>query len=145
MEELHGIRQEIGRLQAAHSALLRALMSSEPFIQGSVVRRFSLCGKPGCRCQRGEKHGPFWYLSRSEHGHTRMRYLGKEKAQPTVERVQVYQRWWRLRQRLRKVEGALGGALERLERLLAEAGEGGAVVCRTASGTRIMTKRGTPS
>lgn len=145
MDEILKTRQEIGRLQAAHSALLRALMTSEPFIQGSVVRRFSVCGKAGCRCQRGEKHGPFWYLSRSEDGHTRMRYLGKEKAEATVARVRIFQRWRQLRRRLQKVEDALDEAWERLEEQLAAAGEGGAKVWRTASGTRIQIRPETHS
>ncbi len=140
MEELHKVRQEIARLRATHTDLLQALMQSEPFVQGSAVRRFSVCGKPGCRCQRGEKHGPFWYLSRNENGRTRMRYLEKEKAAVTVARVQVYQRWRQLRQRLRQVERAIQAALDELGRVLGEAGEGGAVGCRTGSGMRILSR-----
>jgi len=27
-----------------------------------LVRERVRCGKPGCRCARGSKHGPYWYL-----------------------------------------------------------------------------------
>jgi Family of unknown function (DUF6788) len=27
------------------------------------MERFLTCGKPDCRCARGERHGPVWYLS----------------------------------------------------------------------------------
>ncbi len=145
MEGLHKVRQEIARLRATHTDLLQALMQSEPFIQGSAVRRFSVCGKPGCRCQRGEKHGPFWYLSRSENGHNRLWYLEKEKAEVTVARVQVYRRWRQLRQRLRQVERAIQAALDQLGKVLGETGEGGAVVCRTGSGERIVSRHGAHS
>jgi hypothetical protein len=32
-------------------------------LRGSLTERFLTCGKPGCRCARGERHGPVWYLS----------------------------------------------------------------------------------
>jgi hypothetical protein len=28
-----------------------------------LTERFLTCGKPDCRCARGERHGPIWYLS----------------------------------------------------------------------------------
>jgi hypothetical protein len=27
------------------------------------MERYLTCGKPDCRCARGERHGPVWYLS----------------------------------------------------------------------------------
>jgi len=27
------------------------------------MERYLTCGKPGCKCARGERHGPVWYLS----------------------------------------------------------------------------------
>lgn len=27
------------------------------------MERFVTCGNPSCRCARGERHGPSWYLS----------------------------------------------------------------------------------
>ena len=32
-------------------------------LRGSLTERFLTCGKPDCRCARGERHGPVWYLS----------------------------------------------------------------------------------
>jgi hypothetical protein len=145
MEGWHEIRQELSRLRATHTALLDGLLNAGPFISGSVVRRFSVCGKAGCRCQRGEKHGPFWYLSRSEGGRNRLRYLRKADAEQVVSQVAEYRRWWRLRQRLRRAEQAMSATLDRLGAMLGAAGEGGAVSCRTLCGGRIRIKPGKPS
>ncbi len=31
-------------------------------VNGATYRqRFNTCNKPGCKCLRGEKHGPYWY------------------------------------------------------------------------------------
>jgi len=35
------------------------------------------CGKKGCRCARGELHGPYWYAYWTEGGKTRSEYVGK--------------------------------------------------------------------
>jgi hypothetical protein len=32
-------------------------------LRGSLVRRFVRCGKSGCRCHKGQGHGPFVYLT----------------------------------------------------------------------------------
>ena len=37
-------------------------------LQGSLVVLYRKCGKKGCRCERGEKHGPAYYLSYKEGG-----------------------------------------------------------------------------
>jgi hypothetical protein len=33
-------------------------------IHASFLERFLKCGRPNCHCRDGEKHGPFFYLSR---------------------------------------------------------------------------------
>ncbi len=37
------------------------------------------CGKPGCRCTRGERHGPYWYVRWREDGRQRRRYVKPEE------------------------------------------------------------------
>ena len=32
-------------------------------LRGSLMERFVTCGNPSCKCARGERHGPSWYLS----------------------------------------------------------------------------------
>lgn len=137
MDDWHRARQEVNRAMVAYQALVEALLEAEPLIRGSVVRRLSVCGKPGCRCARGEKHGPFWYLCRSEGGRNRMVYLGRDKAEPVLVRVAEYRRWRKLRQRLRKAWQAMEAALDRLEEVLATAGEGGAQAWRAFCGEQM--------
>src|SRR5712692_7963334 len=45
-------------------ALLRRLQALAPqLIFGTLSETYRTCGRPGCRCQRGEKHGPHLYVS----------------------------------------------------------------------------------
>ena len=36
------------------------------------------CGKAGCKCTKGQGHGPYWYEYWSQAGKTRSRYIGKK-------------------------------------------------------------------
>jgi hypothetical protein len=44
--------------------LLQSLKLPPDLLHGSFVERLLKCGRPNCHCRQGEKHGPFFYLSR---------------------------------------------------------------------------------
>lgn len=43
--------------------LLGSLKIPPDLLRASFVERFTTCGKPNCCCARGQRHGPFYYLS----------------------------------------------------------------------------------
>jgi hypothetical protein len=53
------------RQRKAH--LLRTLTFPADAIHASFLERFLKCGRSNCRCREGEKHGPFFYLTRKIH------------------------------------------------------------------------------
>lgn len=50
-------------LRARRARLVRSLPDLSGFVAGSLVEQHRKCGKEGCRCTRGESHGPYVYLS----------------------------------------------------------------------------------
>ncbi len=54
---------------------LRRLLHDHPVIAGSLVEQYVTCGKPACRCARGDKHGPLSYLYWKEQGRSRSLYV----------------------------------------------------------------------
>jgi hypothetical protein len=48
---------------------------------GAVTDRLEYvrCGKPGCRCERGQLHGPYWYRYQRVGGRLKSTYLGKTR------------------------------------------------------------------
>jgi hypothetical protein len=50
-------------LRQRRQRLLHQLQLPPNLIRASIVERFNTCGKPNCACARGEKHGPFYYLT----------------------------------------------------------------------------------
>lgn len=57
---------------------LETIRTMGPVLRGSLIERLTQCGKPGCKCMRGEKHGPSKYLTVSHAGgKTRQVYVSK--------------------------------------------------------------------
>ena len=50
-------------LRKRRQGLSRLLPPLEEVLRGSLMERYLTCGNPGCKCARGERHGPVWYLS----------------------------------------------------------------------------------
>jgi hypothetical protein len=51
-------------------ALLAELAGLGPICQGTLSRRFMVCGKPSCRCVVGKGHGPYFEWTRKVLGKT---------------------------------------------------------------------------
>jgi hypothetical protein len=66
------------RQRKAH--LLHALKLPPDLIHASFLERYLKCGRPNCHCQQGEKHGPFFYLSRCLANRQMRTFLLKEPA-----------------------------------------------------------------
>jgi hypothetical protein len=74
------------RLATRRRQLLDRLAALGPVLRASLLERYTQCGKPGCKCMRGEKHGPAYYLTVSyAKGKTRQVYVPKDLL-PVVER-----------------------------------------------------------
>lgn len=66
----------VRQLRARRVRLARSLPDVEGLISGSVVEQGRRCGKEGCRCTRGELHGPYTYvLLPRDGGRTRTVYV----------------------------------------------------------------------
>ncbi len=53
----------VRQLRARRRRLARELPDLEELLRGSLLSQQRRCGKAGCRCARGELHGPYVYLS----------------------------------------------------------------------------------
>lgn len=53
----------VRQLKTRRRRLARGMPDLEAVLQGSLVAQRRRCGKQGCRCTRGELHGPYVYLS----------------------------------------------------------------------------------
>jgi hypothetical protein len=73
----------------ARSRLVQLLSQPRGILRGSLLVRRRVCGKPGCKCARGQKHESL-YLVITDKGRTRQLYVPKD-FEPLVRRwVQDY-------------------------------------------------------
>jgi len=94
----HFICYNTHKMKGANSHLLRPTLTQQlrsslrslPVLAGSLVKQFVVCGKPGCRCQRGQKHGPFNYLYWKEQGRSRSLYVPRGRVAEMRRQIQNY-------------------------------------------------------
>ena len=61
-------------------------------VAGAIIERYTVCGKVGCRCLSGQRHGPYPALSRPN---GLVVYLNRKllaRITPLVKRYQAFQR-----------------------------------------------------
>ena len=46
-----------------NSLLTKSLPPLHEIIRGTLLLRYMTCGNKNCKCHRGEKHGPYYYLT----------------------------------------------------------------------------------
>jgi len=72
--------------------LARQIPRSPKVIKGSLVELKRTCGKPNCRCQKGEKHISL-YLSQSKKGKTKMTYIPRKSEKKVREYVKRHKKY----------------------------------------------------
>jgi len=107
-------RQLLDRLASELSEILRAFCNHEPLVRGRFLTLRRRCGKPRCRCNRGELHETrvlFEQTSGRRRVHKETRELRRHIRKPLGE----WKRLRRLRMRLRKLHRELLEACDRLK------------------------------
>ena len=67
------------RLALRRQKLFQQLCGLGPILRASLIQRFTQSGRTGCKCMRGDKHGPAYYLTVSyAKGRTRQVYVPKD-------------------------------------------------------------------
>jgi Family of unknown function (DUF6788) len=76
------------QLRARRRRALSRLPDLQGYLAGSLVEQSRRCGKEGCRCTRGELHGPYVYLSvRRAAGRGSLVYVPEALAQLVRQKV----------------------------------------------------------
>ncbi len=73
---------------------LTQLFHQSPFLIGSLVSMPRVCGKPGCKCTRGELH-PGMYLALRIGGERKMIHVPQPLESKVRQWVGTYQEIWR--------------------------------------------------
>ena len=84
------------KAEARRRTLIRNLPDLSEILRASLITRHTSCGKHGCKCMSGEKHGPSYALSVTiAPGKTRQLYVRQEDLEAVRAQVENYDRLWR--------------------------------------------------
>jgi hypothetical protein len=86
-EDLQGLSER--QLRARRRRLAAAVERLELTLPGALVRQGRRCSSSGCRCQRGELHGPYLYLALYTGGRSRTLYVPAALEPAVAEHVGV--------------------------------------------------------
>jgi hypothetical protein len=102
-------RKSTRALRQRRDWLLRSLKVPPDLLRASFVERFTTCGKPNCCCARGQKHGPFYYLTAGlKAGQVRKFLLSSQEQQALARHgVAAYQSFWEELEELSQINGEL--------------------------------------
>ena len=122
MTRTAALRKRVQAYLAEQRELVRTLLKLRAQLQGSVFARYGECGKEGCACQTGEKHGPYYVLSSRSAGKGTFVYLDGERVNEVKDLVQHSRAFRQGLSRLRKVNQELVVALRSYPKLTARTG-----------------------
>src|SRR5512134_1653837 len=97
------IRSRVRARLQEQRALVEDLLQRREQLAGSLFVRFGVCGKEGCACRTGQKHGPYYVLSTRSGGRGGFAYLEPSQMAEARELVKAYRDYRAGMQRLRKV------------------------------------------
>jgi Family of unknown function (DUF6788) len=82
----------VRQLRARRRRLAGGLSDLEGTLRGVLLSKGRRCSSEGCRCRRGELHGPYTYLAIYTDGRSRTIYVPSGVQAAAAEHVEVTQR-----------------------------------------------------
>jgi hypothetical protein len=99
--------------------LVEPFFSDRPVIKGTVYELRRRCGKPGCRCAKGELHARM-VVSASEKGKTQLRVIPRGFLVEVRQKVGRYQELRQIRARLVAMHREMLRVLDEMEAMRRE-------------------------
>ena len=118
-ETFSRLRQSLRHLLNEMRQLVEPFFSDRPVIKGTVYELRRRCGKPGCKCARGELHARM-VVSASEKGKTRLRVIPRGFLVEAQQKVGRYQQLRQIRARLVAIHREMLRVLDQMEAMRRE-------------------------
>jgi hypothetical protein len=118
-EKFSRLRRSLLQLLDGMRGLVEPFLSDRPVVKGTVYELKRKCGKPGCKCARGELHARM-VLSASDRGRTRLRAVPRGFLVDTQQRVRRYQELRRARARVVEIHRQMLKVMDEMEAMRRE-------------------------
>jgi len=123
-DKISQAKAEVSKLSRNRDKIERMLLWLGPMLEGSFTKRYTRCKKPGCKCEKGERHGPYFSISKKdESGKTRLVYIRPNELATTSRLLETRREFRAGLKRLKIAQEKVDKALLALERLNLQEGE----------------------
>jgi len=125
MTDISAIRKQVYDLNTRRTDAINRVLNTKPYIAAQVYQRYRKCGKPNCKCAKGELHGPFLWIYQKKKGQKVISTtVSDDKGAKAKEMAARYVELLRLRQQIRESDQKMNGLLNEYEsRLEQEVGD----------------------
>jgi hypothetical protein len=113
--EASNSRQRAAHLIAERQSLEKTLLQHQRLLRGSLLERPKFCGKPGCKCTKGQPHPPSLYLSRLVKGTVRHLFIRAADHELARKEALSYKEFRQALRRWRTIDKELNQTWEELE------------------------------
>jgi hypothetical protein len=113
--EASRLRQHALRLIAERQDWENILIQHQRLLRGSLLDRPKYCGKPGCKCTKGQPHPPSLYLSRLVDGAVRHIFIRAKDHERARKEALSYKEYRQALHHWRAIEKELNRIWEDLE------------------------------
>lgn len=98
------IGQEMTRLLEQRRRAAERLGAVSEVMRATLLERMTQCNRPGCKCMRGDKHGPAYYLTVSyPKGRTRQVYVPQHRKKVAQAWIHNYHRVWEVLEEISRI------------------------------------------
>jgi len=119
MADLSNIRKQVYDLNKKRADAISRVLQTKPYIAAQVYQRYRKCGKPNCKCAKGELHGPFLWIYQKKKGQKIISTtVATGKHTEATELAGRYEELLRLRQQIREADKKINEALNEYESLM---------------------------
>lgn len=123
-DKISRAKAEVFKLSRDRDKLEWMLLNLGPMLEGSFTKRYTRCKKPGCKCEKGERHGPYFSISKKdESGKTRLFYIRPDELETTSGLLETGREFRAGLKRLKIAQSKVDKALLEFERLSLKEGE----------------------
>src|SRR2546427_3532386 len=116
------IRRRVREKPREQRKLVEDLLREREQLQGSLFERWAVCGKEGCACRKGRRHGPYYVLSTRSGGRGGFAYLEGSRAEEARDLVRRHRAFRAGMRRLKRVGEQLVTLLRRYQEATARRG-----------------------
>jgi hypothetical protein len=114
LSQISRLRQRIAQLARERQAAERVFLQRPPLLKGTLSEVQRTCGKPGCKCAKGDKH-ICYQLSASTEGRTRTRNVPRKDLTKVRRLTDDYRRFRQARATWVRLNGQIMELINQLE------------------------------